>query len=164
MSFSELIAVYLFLGGASAGAFALVALADVAGCVWGRGRAVSGFLCAPCAAISESTRRYVQTFVYGTGLVSILAGVLCLVADLGRPEAFYYLFLYPTNSLVSIGAFALAFLSVCLVVALSDALLRLPLAMRRFVSVVKLAGIPVALIVMVYTALLLKSVIAVKVW
>ena len=164
MSFSELIAVYLFLGGAAAGAFALVALADVAGCVWGRGRAVSGVLRAPCATIPESTRRYVQTFVYGTGLVSILAGVLCLVADLGRPEAFYYLFLYPTNSLVSIGAFALAFLSVCLVVALSDALLRLPLAMRRFVSVVKLAGIPVALIVMVYTALLLKSVIAVKVW
>ena len=164
MSFSELIAVYLFLGGASAGAFALVALADVAGCVWGRGRAVSGVLRAPCATIPESTRRYVQTFVYGTGLASILAGVLCLVADLGRPEAFYYLFLYPTNSLVSIGAFALAFLSVCLVVALSDALLRLPLAMRRFVSVVKLAGIPVALIVMVYTALLLKSVIAVKVW
>ena len=76
---------YLFLGGASAGAFALVALADVAGCVWGRDRAVSGVLRAPCAAISESTRRYVQTFVYGTGLVSILAGVLCLVAVLGPP-------------------------------------------------------------------------------
>ena len=96
--------------------------------------------------------------------LSLSSGVLCLVADLGRPEAFYYLFLYPTNSLVSVGAFALAFLSVCLVVALSDALLRLPLAMRRFASAVKLAGIPVALIVMVYTALLLKSVIAVKVW
>lgn len=166
MSFSELIAVYLFLGGAAAGAFTLVAFADVAGHVWNRSRAraESMSLRSSFAAISESTRRYVQTFVYGTGLVSILAGVLCLVADLGRPEAFYYLFLYPTNSLVSIGAFALAFLSVCLVVALSDALLRLPLAMRRFVSVVKLAGIPVALIVMVYTALLLKSVIAVKVW
>lgn len=166
MSFSELIAVYLFLGGAAAGAFTLVALADVAGHVWNRSRAraESMSLRSSFAAISESTRRYVQTFVYGAGLVSILAGVLCLVADLGRPEAFYYLFLYPTNSLVSIGAFALAFLSVCLVVALSDALLRLPLAMRRFVSVVKLAGIPVALIVMVYTALLLKSVIAVKVW
>ena len=166
MSFSELIAVYLFLGGAAAGAFTLVAFADVAGHVWNRGRAraESMSLRSSFATIPESTRRYVQTFVYGTGLVSILAGVLCLVADLGRPEAFYYLFLYPTNSLVSIGAFALAFLSVCLVVALSDALLRLPLAMRRFVSVVKLAGIPVALIVMVYTALLLKSVIAVKVW
>ena len=156
MSFSELIAVYLFLGGAAAGAFTLVAFADVAGHVWNRGRAraESMSLRSSFATIPESTRRYVQT----------LAGVLCLVADLGRPEAFYYLFLYPTNSLVSIGAFALAFLSVCLVVALSDALLRLPLAMRRFVSVVKLAGIPVALIVMVYTALLLKSVIAVKVW
>ena len=92
MSFSELIAVYLFLGGASAGAFTLVAFADVAGHVWNRSRAraESTSLRSSFATIPESTRRYVQTFVYGTGLVSILAGVLCLVADLGRPEAFYY--------------------------------------------------------------------------
>ena len=99
MSFSELIAVYLFLGGAAAGAFTLVALADVAGHVWNRSRAraESMPLRSSFAAISESTRRYVQTFVYGTGLVSILAGVLCLVADLGRPEAFYYLCLLYTS-------------------------------------------------------------------
>ena len=166
MSFSELIAVYLFLGGAAAGAFALVAFADVAGRVWNRSRAraESTSLRSSFASIPESTRRYVQTFVYGAGLVSILVGVLCLVADLGRPEAFYYLFLYPTGSLVSVGAFALAILSICLAIALSDALLRLPPVTRKLVSVVKLAGMPVAFVVMVYTALLLRSVIAVKVW
>ncbi len=46
--------------------------------------------------------------MYGATLCILILGVLCLIADLGRPDAFYYLLLYPTSSLISIGALAVA--------------------------------------------------------
>ena len=108
MVFSELIAVYLFLGGTAAGAFALAAFLDVAKGIkeHRRGGYEKTFL-PPQSVISEPTHQRMRRIVYGAALVVVVTGELCLVADLGRPEAFFFLFLYPTGSLVTVGAFAL---------------------------------------------------------
>ena len=165
MVFSKLIASYLFLGGTAAGAFALTALFDVAKAVKDHRRGEYGrtFL-APQSVISEPTYKRIRRFVYGTALIVVLTGELCLVADLGRPEAFFFLFLYPTSSLVSIGAFALTLLVVFLVISLADTIFVLPTWTRTVSFAAKAIGLPIAVIVMVYTGLLLQSVISVEVW
>ena len=163
--FSELIAVYLFLGGTAAGAFALAAFLDVVKGIneHRRGNYMKMFL-APQSVISEPTYQRMRRIVYGAGLVVVVTGELCLVADLGRPEAFFFLFLYPTGSLVTVGAFALTLLTVFLAAALADAVFVLPKWARVAVFAAKVVGLPVAVVVMVYTGLLLQSVIAVGVW
>ena len=165
MVFSNLIAIYLFLGGTAAGAFALTALFDVIKAAKDHRRGEYGrtFL-APQSVISEPTYKRIRRFVYGTALIVVLTGELCLVADLGRPEAFFFLFLYPTSSLVSIGAFALTLLTVFLVITLADTIFVLPKWARAVSFAAKAIGLPVAIIVMVYTGLLLQSVISVEVW
>ena len=165
MVFSKLIAIYLFLGGTAAGAFALAAFFDVVKAVKDHNHDEYGrvFL-TPQSVISEPTYKRIRRFVYGTALVVVFTGELCLVADLGRPEAFFFLFLYPTGSLVSIGAFALTLLTVFLAIALADTIFVLPTWARVVSFAVKAIGLPVAIIVMVYTGLLLQSVIAVEVW
>ena len=49
------------------------------------------------------TQRRIARTGYAAAFVLLVAGMLCLLADLGRPEAFYLLFLYPTGSFVSVG-------------------------------------------------------------
>ncbi len=165
MVFSELIAVYLFLGGTAAGAFALAAFLDVAKGVkeHRRGNYAKTFL-PPQSVISEPTHQRMRRIIYGAALVVVVTGELCLVADLGRPEAFFFLFLYPTGSLVTVGAFALTLLTAFLAVALADAVFVLPKRARVVAFAAKAIGILVAVVVMVYTGLLLQSVIAVGVW
>lgn len=163
--FSKLIAIYLFLGGTAAGAFALTALFDVAKAVKDHRRGEYGraFL-APQSVISEPTYKRIRRFVYGTALIVVLTGELCLVADLGRPESFFFLFLYPTSSLVSIGAYALTLLTVFLAISLTDTIFVLPKWARVVSFAAKAIGLPIAVIVMVYTGLLLQSVISVEIW
>ena len=165
MVFSELIAVYLFLGGTAAGAFALASLLDVSeGVKEHRHSNYAKTFLPPQSVISEPTYQRMRRIIYGAALVVVVTGELCLVADLGRPEAFFYLFLYPTGSLVTVGAFALTLLTVFLAVALANAVFVLPKWARVVAFAVKALGIPVAIVVMVYTGLLLQSVIAVGVW
>lgn len=102
--------------------------------------------------------------MYGATLCILILGVLCLIADLGRPDAFYYLLLYPTSSLISIGALALSLLMGSSLAAFCDAAFSLGAYVRRVLWALKTVGIPVAFVVMAYTGMLLKSVVAVKFW
>ena len=102
--------------------------------------------------------------MYGATLCILMLGVLCLIADLGRPDAFYYLLLYPTSSLISIGVLALSLLMGSSLAAFCDAAFSLGAHVRRALWVLKAVGIPVAFVVMAYTGMLLKSVVAVKFW
>ncbi|EJZ84099.1 NrfD/PsrC family molybdoenzyme membrane anchor subunit [Slackia piriformis] len=163
MTFSELIAVYLFLGGTAAGAYAVLASLDTCEAVRARygnaggGRRTEGRLC-------ESSYRRMQRIVYGASLAMMAVGVLCLIADLGRPDAFYYLMIYPTGSLVSIGALALSLLIGCLVAGFCDAAFTLGERAGSALLAAKAAGVPVAFAVMTYTGMLLESAVAVKLW
>ncbi len=164
--FSELIAIYLFLGATAAGAFASIAAVDVAGVlkrVFAEGIGAAFDKRADRRGLAHTYGR-VRRIVYATSLVVIVAGLLCLVADLGRPEAFYYLMLYPTTSLVSIGALALSLMVGCISLALADTVFVFGESARKLAFAAKLAGIPIAVVVMVYTGLLLQSVVAVKFW
>lgn len=166
MAFGETIALYLFLGGTAAGSFAALTIADLCARL-GPERSARlaplrrGLLNARALA---ATHRRLAQMVYAVALVMIVTGMLCLLADLGRPEAFYLLFLYPTSSLVSIGSFALALFTACVAVALADALLDLEPAARRAALVARWLGTALAFVVMAYTGLLLRNVIAVDLW
>ena len=165
MTFSGLIAVYLFLGGTSAGAYAVLAVLDVASnmSTWNRHDERNRASHAP-KSLCESTYQRIRRIVYGATLCILMLGVLCLIADLGRPDAFYYLLLYPTSSLISIGALALSLLMGSSLAAFGDAAFSLGAHVRRALWVLKAVGIPVAFVVMAYTGMLLKSVVAVKFW
>ena len=165
MTFSELIAAYLFLGGTAAGAYAVLASLDVVWSVALRRRTdASGENPYGPARLCEQTYQRIRRIVYGVTLGIVIMGVLCLIADLGRPDAFYYLLLYPTNSLISIGALALSLLIGSSLAAFCDATFSLSARTRRVMRVLKVAGIPVAFVILAYTGMLMKSVVAVNFW
>ena len=103
------------------------------------------------------TQRRIARTGYAAAFVLLVAGMLCLLADLGRPEAFYLLFLYPTGSFVSVGTFALTLFGACLVVALAESVLTLGPAWERAALVAKALGAVLAVVVMVYTGCLLYT-------
>jgi formate-dependent nitrite reductase membrane component NrfD len=163
MAFSELIALYLFLGGTAAGAFAVMSVLDL------HASAALSHRLHPLSARrgnvpSRQCAQHVSKLVYGASFAMLLAGLLCLLADLGKPQAFYYLFIYPTASFMSIGSFALALLVLLMAVVLADSVLELGERWRKAARVARVVGIAVALVVMLYTGMLLKTVISVPVW
>lgn len=191
MRFSELIAIYLFMGGVAAGSFAVLALADLYQVVKNRFEgarfglrtrlnsagttgateatgATSSFASyaryARAHSPQENTFVRVRTLTYGTALIAIIIGSLCLIADLGRPENFYYLFLYPTITFISVGAFALVALAICSTIALCETIFAVGPAIRRLAIVAKCIGVPAAAVTMVYTGLLLESMVSVPMW
>ena len=101
---------------------------------------------------------------YGSSFVLLAVGLLCLLADLGRPAAFYLLFTSPTLSLISVGTFALTVFFLCAGIALADAVLTLGPRWGRLALAAKIVGVPVAVVVMIYTGLLLQSVVAERMW
>lgn len=166
MAFSELIAIYLFMGGTAAGSFLLITLIDIGEDIlsWHRTRSLSLAFCAQRRHVLYLSRSRLVRLVYSVSFVLLLVGMGCLLADLGRPQAFYMLFIYPTYSFVSMGTFALAVFFICLTVALGNSVLELSNRAKRFALILKILGIPLSVFVMVYTGLLLKSVIAVHLW
>lgn len=159
---------YLFLAGISAGAFAISALGTYLGGPHFRRVARIGALIAPWPAA---------------------VGVALLVLDLGRPLAFFYLFLtVQYTSPMSIGAWLLTvFVAIAFVYAALwlpaplDALLRLPrrradllhfrrwrplslTALRLSRRVVAAVGFPVSLGIGIYTGVLLGAVPARPFW
>ncbi|MDO4289885.1 MAG: polysulfide reductase NrfD [Eggerthellaceae bacterium] len=166
MAFSELIALYLFLGGASAGSFAVISSIDLATAfVHARDRRYARTPTHYFGSRSRSvTQRRVARLVYSVAFAMIVLGLTCLLADLGRPDAFYMIFLYPTASFMSLGAFALAFLAICMAIALAEAVLVLSPAWEKAALVAKAAGVVLSLVVMLYTGMLLETVVAVPLW
>ena len=109
------------------------------------------------ARLCEQTYKRMRRIVYGVTLGIVIMGALCLIADLSGPDAFYYLLLYPTSNLISIGALALSLLIGSSLAAFCDATFSLRARMRRVIWALKVAGIPVAFVIMAYTGMLLKA-------
>ena len=144
MAFSELIALYLFLGGTAAGAFAVMAALDLHASV-ALSRHVHPLSAHRGDIPSQAFAHHVSKLVYAVSFFMLLTGLLCLLADLGKPQAFYFLFLYPTASFMSVGSFALALLSICMAVVFAFAwlfpdarmmliFLPIPISARVFVA------------------------------
>lgn len=164
--FGGLIAWYLFLGSTAAGTFAILAAIDLyTAFLYAKHQRLTHIPRTRCDRRTHvATQRTITQSGYATAFILLAVGMLCLLADLGRPEAFYLLFLYPTSSFVSIGTFALALFGACLTVALAESVLALGAAWKKVALVAKVLGTVAALVVMVYTGLLLKSVVAVDLW
>lgn len=160
------IILYLFLGGAGSGACLVLAVAGLfvpreRVVVVRSGRARRGVRTAFAA---PSAYRNLFAPAYACSLVAMLLGMLCLAADLGRADRLLLLLVSPTFSHIAVGAYAFA---ACFVLALVLALAWAGVVhgvSQGFVRVVEILLIPIALIVMVYTGLLLQSLAAVPLW
>lgn len=91
-------------------------------------------------------------------IITLFVSVLCLIADLGRPDHALMVLLSPTFSFMTLGAYSLTIsaLLACLVVLAWLKVVRLSDKVFRLISVFLLAA---SFVVVVYTALLLGSLV-----
>ena len=155
--FGSLIVWYLYLGGAGAAmegilccldlAFGAAPMSEAQACGWRRGMS-RAFL----------SRGHVLAFA------ALLLGVLFLVFDLGRPERFFMVFVFPTVSVLTFGAISLGVSIVCsaaLAVISSFSLPRIPL---RAVHTVECLGIASSVTTTLYTGVLLAQMEPMILW
>lgn len=152
---SLLIVAYLFLGGAGAGAFFVVACVDIANERSSKERSRS---------LDRMCREELVRRGYAVSFGALLLGALCLLADLGRPEAAYLLFARPTLSYISVGTYSLTALLLCVATCSAPRLFALPKALRRAKTVALPLGMAASLFVMTYTGVFLQSMSAVPLW
>lgn len=148
--FSSSIIWYLFLGGAGSGAYVI---ASIVGLLRGGGGMRTG---GPSARLVNAGR--------SAGFFITLFGVVFLVLDLGRIDRAYLLFIHPTFSMASIGAYViLLFLaSTAYLMALQH--LGLQELTHIVTQVVTWASVIFGVAVMTYTGLLLQSLSTVSFW
>lgn len=152
--FSDLVVLYLFLGGAGAGAIAVCCIADLA---------LSRRLGAepqPCAHAAERT----IDLAFLAGFVMLAFAVVCLMADLGRLDRVANLLFSPRLTPLTVGAFSLATLLALGTVLAAVRFLYLPDTPQCAVRVAEGLAIAVALVVMVYTGVLLQGLTGVAFW
>lgn len=101
--FNALTTGYLFLGGTGAGLAAVLAALELAGPRWRRPSAAAGRVARTLALPGELFAR-----AWPACLVVLGAAVLCLVADVGRPDRLLALFASPAPTPMAVGAWALA--------------------------------------------------------
>lgn len=164
--FSDFVIGYLFCGGAGAGACVVLA---ALGLLAPRGRvsvervAATGRRTVKVFQVPNAFRRLMAP-AFGVSALLLATGVLCLVTDLGIADRAQLLFVYPTPTFLTVGAFALAALlvvAVLLAVAwgVPSGGLR-----RRAVFILHWAALALGSVVAVYTGLLLSSMPAVPFW
>lgn len=147
--FNALTIGYLFLGGTGAGALAVLCVLECARVL--RWRAL---------AMPE------EFFARGWPVctVTLATGILCLLADLGRPDRLLHLLTSPEPSAMAVGSFALAAALVLAAAFSAFALfdtVRLP---RVAVVCLAAAGVAAAGATAAYTGVLLESLASVLLW
>ncbi|NTU89816.1 MAG: polysulfide reductase, partial [Actinobacteria bacterium] len=108
-----LIISYLFLGGAGAGALAVLSVLDMLS--W-QATVPGGGNATVRSAFYSPQAGYRDFFApcYLISFISLALGTLCLLFDLGRADRALFLFLRPTLTYVSVGTYAL---TLCLLTA-----------------------------------------------
>lgn len=157
--FSELVVAYLFLGGTGAGACAVMAVA---------GLLVDGDqlrLCAASRFLDERGQAFGRFFGTGlaAGVAALVLGMICLTADVGRPDRLVLLAVSePANYLV-LGAWSLA---ACFGLGVLAALAWRGVLPVRSAALRGLSALlaAVSFVTMAYTGLLLSSMASVPLW
>ncbi len=159
--FSMLVTGYLFLGGVGGGALVVLSALE---CANVRSR-WSGPPAEPLRL--ERALRLPNEFfarAWPVCAVSLAAGMLCLLADLGRPDRVINLLVTPTPSAVAVGAYALAVSFACSCafawLALSDG----PSPRRAAAAALAAAGVASGLVTVTYAGVLLQSLASVLFW
>lgn len=156
--FGPLAVAYLFLGGAGAGAVIVATALDLA-----VAHTPFGQLSVPSFDCKTAMQRGIA-FSLVAGFVMLLAAVVCLTFDLGRIDRIESLFLSPTFSVMSVGAFSLAsaLVAVAGLTVLHVAYMpQVPAVVARALQVVVLAS---GTVVMLYTGVLLYRLGSVPLW
>ena len=87
-------------------------------------------------------------FGFVAGFALLVAGIACLLLDLGRIDRVLSLFLNPQPTLLTVGSFALAALAVLAAFLAAVRFLYLPGVRRPVVAVVEAGAVAVAAVVM----------------
>lgn len=183
--FSMLVVSYLFLGGAGAGALVVLSLLECANAHrrfgFTRGRSRLGLTYAGRAmgplSVGEpgvpGGTSVVRAFslpgdlfarAWPVCFVTMAAGVLCLVADLGRPERLLVLLLSPAPSAMTVGAYALAISLACAGVFSAMALSDATVPDARAVYALAIPSVLAGLATVAYTGVLLSGLASVLFW
>lgn len=147
--FNMLTICYLFLGGTGAGALAVLSVLECARAL--RWRAL--------AMPEEFFAR-----AWPVCAVALAVGILCLLADLGRPDRLLLLIASPTPTAMALGSFALVAALGCAVAFSAAALLDTVRPPRAAVAVLAAIGTVAAAVVAVYTGVLLEGLASVLLW
>ena len=156
--FGDLIAWYLFLGGAGAGLAVVLAALDLL--PWLRTR----FSNRPTPAWANGLSRRFFARGYGVALALLALGAACLLADLGQPERFYFVLVHPTASLLTFGSYVLAATMACAAALGGVALFNLERVPDGLVRAVEAAAIVLGVATMAYTGLFLGAIDFVELW
>lgn len=162
--FGSLIVCYLFLGGAGAGACLVSAALSLLSPASLTVQRMPGRTGSPCRIVRlpEAYRRLLAPGL-AAGLTALGAGMVCLLADVGRIDRVASLLLNPSLSYVAAGAWALAacFLLACFLLVAWVGLARLSVAVVRVAEVLLALA---SVVTMAYTGLLLQSMPSVPLW
>lgn len=155
--FSDLVVWYLFLGGSGAGAVMVLATLDL----------VRGAVLVRAELVPLWAHALNRTFFargYAASTIALASGALCLLADLGRPERFFYVLTHPAPSLLAFGSFVLVGTLLC-AVALSGIALsgsrRIPI---RAVQSIEAAAVLFGACTALYTGAFLSTIDFVPWW
>ena len=156
--FGELVTAYLFLAGVGAGGVAAASVADLLLVREPFGADVVPDFAEKCPA----ERLVAGVLALSCGALALGAG--CLAADLGRIDRVLSLFLTPPATLMNLGAWAVALLTVLAAALALARFLYLPWADRRAVVVAEVVACGLAVVVAVYAGLLLQTLAGVRLW
>ena len=165
--FNTLIICYLFLGGAGAGALTVMGALECA-------NARSRFGYEICAASSPSRRvRMRQAFTlpddffarsWSICFIALATGMLCLFADLGRPDRIINLLVTPTPSAITVGSYALVCSLVCSGAFALLALFEIPRIPPLAIIALGVVSVASGIATMAYTGVLLQSMASILFW
>lgn len=147
--FDLLVIGYLFLGGAGGGALVVLA-------------ALEGVRLMAPRRLGLPDEFFARA--WPVSVVVLATGIVCIAADLGRPDRLFALLVWPQATPLTLGAYALVVGVVCAGVFAGFALfdnVRAPRVLRLALAVVTLVA---GLVTAVYTGVLLQGLASVLVW
>lgn len=156
--FGDSIIWYLFLGGGGAGAAVVLAACDL---LYNRR---SQHPDTPRLAWTHELSRSMFSRGYVLSCAALVLGALCLLFDLGHPERFLYVLLYPTASVLTFGSYVLAATIACTAALAGIALFGGPRTSLTLVRTLEWAIVVLGLATAAYTGVLLAQIGFVPLW
>lgn len=157
---SELVASYLFLGGAGAGSTLLLVFLDFLSPGAGRSHKDSQ----NSWYVPQDSYRKLFAPGFIIALLAVGIGVVCLLADLGRVDRVSLLFTSPTFSYIALGVFTLTVLLLLVGFLAAIWYFNFSGIKRWVVRVVEGACLVAAVVTILYTGLFLQSISAIALW
>lgn len=150
---------YLFLGGGAATAVALLSLGDILYRANIRTASAHVYL---AWTVDLRARDFSRGFAMA--FVTLAAGVLCLISDLGRPERFYFVFMFPTPSVLTFGSVMLSLTLLCALFLWTLSTFNLDRTPLWAIKTAEICGVVAGTSTAVYTGVLFAQIEAVALW